>query len=205
MYMLGIGGSNLSRTVFFLIILLKSALQMFLLQIWGWATRAWDWGKGSFIWFPSWKNMIEENIYLFKSVWLIYWLNDGQEGAEEDLENNANEDIPGDLVEGEDKEEPEPVERPRKTSKYMTKYERARILGTRALQIRFSSFFVWPNCLNFTLIKLGGFHNVSPFWAVWMHLWWSSWRVKLIHLRLDSLTTMLDDILKADPFILLID
>ena len=140
MYMLGIGGSNLSRTVFFLIILLKSALQMFLLQIWGWATRAWDWGKGSFIWFHSWKNMIEENIYLFKSIWLIYWLNDGQEGAEEDLENNANEDVPGDLVEGEDKEEPEPVERPRKTSKYMTKYERARILGTRALQIRFSFF-----------------------------------------------------------------
>lgn len=29
------------------------------------------------------------------------------------------------------------VERPRKTTKYMTKYERARILGTRALQIRF--------------------------------------------------------------------
>ncbi|KAK4571707.1 DNA-directed RNA polymerases II, IV and V subunit 6A [Quercus suber] len=58
-----------------------------------------------------------------------------EEGAEEDLENNANEDVPGDLVEGEDKEEPEPVERPRKTSKYMTKYERARILGTRALQI----------------------------------------------------------------------
>lgn len=27
------------------------------------------------------------------------------------------------------------MERPRKTSKYMTKYERARILGTRALQI----------------------------------------------------------------------
>ncbi|KAF3963557.1 hypothetical protein ACB098_12G065200 [Castanea mollissima] len=58
-----------------------------------------------------------------------------EEGAEEDPENNANEDVPGDLVEGEDKEEPEPVERPRKTSKYMTKYERARILGTRALQI----------------------------------------------------------------------
>lgn len=35
------------------------------------------------------------------------------------------------------KEEQEPVDKPRKTIKYMTKYERARILGTRALQIRF--------------------------------------------------------------------
>ena len=67
----------------------------------------------------------------------MYWLNDGQEGAEEDLENNANEDVPLE-VEGEEKEEREPAERPRKTSKYMSKYERARILGTRALQIRFS-------------------------------------------------------------------
>ncbi|GMN46001.1 hypothetical protein TIFTF001_015192 [Ficus carica] len=57
-----------------------------------------------------------------------------QEGAEEDVENN-NDDVTGEPVEGEDKEDEEPVERPRKTSKYMTKYERARILGTRALQI----------------------------------------------------------------------
>ncbi|URD94645.1 DNA-directed RNA polymerases I, II, and III [Musa troglodytarum] len=58
-----------------------------------------------------------------------------EEGVEEDQENN-NEDMPDDVVgaEGEEKEQ-EPVERPRKTSKYMTKYERARILGTRALQI----------------------------------------------------------------------
>ncbi|XP_075653200.1 DNA-directed RNA polymerases II, IV and V subunit 6A-like [Castanea sativa] len=57
-----------------------------------------------------------------------------EEGAEEDLENNANEDAPVE-IEGEEREEQEPVECPRKTSKYMTKYERARILGTRALQI----------------------------------------------------------------------
>ncbi|RRT77718.1 hypothetical protein B296_00020039, partial [Ensete ventricosum] len=59
-----------------------------------------------------------------------------KEGVEEDQENN-NEDTPDDVVgaEGEEKEL-ERVERPRKTSKYMTKYERARILGTRALQIR---------------------------------------------------------------------
>jgi len=57
-----------------------------------------------------------------------------EEGAEEDLDNN-NEDVPEDIVgEGEEKVQ-EPSERPRKTSKYMTKYERARILGTRALQI----------------------------------------------------------------------
>ncbi|XP_022891056.1 DNA-directed RNA polymerases II, IV and V subunit 6A-like [Olea europaea var. sylvestris] len=56
------------------------------------------------------------------------------EGVE--LEEENNEDAPDDIVgEGEEKQEVEPVERPRKTSKYMTKYERARILGTRALQI----------------------------------------------------------------------
>ncbi|MED6188849.1 DNA-directed RNA polymerases II, IV and V subunit 6A [Stylosanthes scabra] len=57
-----------------------------------------------------------------------------EEGAEEDVENK-NEDITGEPLETEDKEDEQPVERPRKTSKYMTKYERARILGTRALQI----------------------------------------------------------------------
>jgi DNA-directed RNA polymerase I, II, and III subunit RPABC2 len=43
----------------------------------------------------------------------------------------------GEPIETEEKEEQEPTERPRKTSKYMTKYERARILGTHALQIRY--------------------------------------------------------------------
>ena len=32
---------------------------------------------------------------------------------------------------------PQPSDRPKITTRYMTKYERARILGTRALQIRF--------------------------------------------------------------------
>ncbi|TQE04260.1 hypothetical protein C1H46_010045 [Malus baccata] len=60
-----------------------------------------------------------------------------EEGAEEeDVDNLNNEDdVAGDPIETEEKEEQEGVERPRKTSKYMTKYERARILGTRALQI----------------------------------------------------------------------
>lgn len=65
----------------------------------------------------------------------------GQEGADEDAENINNEDDTGEPIETEDKEEQAPVERPRKTSKFMTKYERARILGTRALQIRFIHFF----------------------------------------------------------------
>ncbi|WVY91019.1 hypothetical protein V8G54_036533 [Vigna mungo] len=56
-----------------------------------------------------------------------------EEGAEEDLENK-NDELTGDPVDTEDREE-EQVDRPRKTSKYMTKYERARILDTRALQI----------------------------------------------------------------------
>ncbi|CAN6484951.1 unnamed protein product [Victoria cruziana] len=57
-----------------------------------------------------------------------------EEGAEEEVENA--DDVPDAYVgnETETKEE-ETVERPRKTSKFMTKYERARILGTRALQI----------------------------------------------------------------------
>ncbi|KAG6576740.1 DNA-directed RNA polymerases II, IV and V subunit 6A [Cucurbita argyrosperma subsp. argyrosperma] len=58
-----------------------------------------------------------------------------EEGAEEELDNNNNDDVPGEPVEAEEKEDEEPVERVRKTSKFMTKYERARILGTRALQI----------------------------------------------------------------------
>lgn len=63
-----------------------------------------------------------------------------QEGAEEELDADANkeDDVPDPLLaDGEDKQEQEQGERARKTSKYMTKYERARILGTRALQIRF--------------------------------------------------------------------
>ncbi|XP_051152483.1 DNA-directed RNA polymerases II, IV and V subunit 6A-like [Andrographis paniculata] len=57
------------------------------------------------------------------------------EGAE--VEEDANNEEAPDPIEGDvdEKQEQEQVERPRKTSKYMTKYERARILGTRALQI----------------------------------------------------------------------
>ncbi|CAN8273054.1 unnamed protein product [Cochlearia groenlandica] len=59
-----------------------------------------------------------------------------EEGVEEDGDMKENEDLNGEPLETEDKAETEePVQRPRKTSKFMTKYERARILGTRALQI----------------------------------------------------------------------
>ncbi|KAF5193665.1 DNA-directed RNA pol subunit RPABC2 [Thalictrum thalictroides] len=59
-----------------------------------------------------------------------------EEGIEDDVENNENEDVPDVPVgEAEDKEEQQLEKKDRKTSKYMTKYERARILGTRALQI----------------------------------------------------------------------
>lgn len=60
-----------------------------------------------------------------------------EEGAEEEDPDNKNDDLDaeGEPIETEEKEDAAPVERPRRTSKYMTKYERARILGTRALQI----------------------------------------------------------------------
>ncbi|CAJ2671394.1 DNA-directed RNA polymerases II, IV and V subunit 6A-like isoform X2 [Trifolium pratense] len=58
-----------------------------------------------------------------------------EEGAEEEDPDKQNDDLDAEPIETEDKEADQPVERPRRTSKYMTKYERARILGTRALQI----------------------------------------------------------------------
>ncbi|CAA7032089.1 unnamed protein product [Microthlaspi erraticum] len=58
-----------------------------------------------------------------------------EEGVEEDVEMKETDDTTGEPIETEDKVEQEDVQRPRKTSKFMTKYERARILGTRALQI----------------------------------------------------------------------
>lgn len=61
------------------------------------------------------------------------------------MENNNNDDVPVEPIETEEKEEHDSKDKIRKTSKYMTKYERARILGTRALQIRLTytlDFFV---------------------------------------------------------------
>lgn len=72
---------------------------------------------------------ISADYLLFRRLYL-------QEGAELEEDANDNEEIPDVEGEGDEKQEQEAVERPRKTSKYMTKYERARILGTRAVQIR---------------------------------------------------------------------
>ncbi|KMZ65003.1 DNA-directed RNA polymerase [Zostera marina] len=57
-----------------------------------------------------------------------------EDGAMEEVDNNDDE-VPDALIGEEDKTDIEPVQKERKTSKYMTKYERARILGTRAVQI----------------------------------------------------------------------
>ncbi|TYH41278.1 hypothetical protein ES332_D12G304800v1 [Gossypium tomentosum] len=58
------------------------------------------------------------------------------EGAEEELENNNNDVDPLEPIETEEKEDQDAKDKTtRKTSKYMIKYERARILGTRTLQI----------------------------------------------------------------------
>lgn len=87
-----------------------------------------------------------------------------EDGVEEDAENNENEETADHLLaETEEKEDREPAERPRKTSKYMTKYERARILGTRALQISMNA----P-----VMVELEGetdplevkFHSFKVFW-----------------------------------------
>lgn len=64
-------------------------------------------------------------------------MNNEQEGAEEDVDNTNDDDIPVEDIETDDKEEQAAGERRRKTSQFMTKYERARILGTRAVQIRY--------------------------------------------------------------------
>ncbi|KAL3153433.1 hypothetical protein ABBQ38_011768 [Trebouxia sp. C0009 RCD-2024] len=60
---------------------------------------------------------------------------DVQEGAEEDGDVEMRDAAPGggqtDIIDGPAQQS----EKPRITTRYMTKYERARILGTRALQI----------------------------------------------------------------------
>lgn len=100
-------------------------------QVRWWTAGAWDWSKG-----PTLPCSFLKCLIIDEFDWQFWWILHTQEGVEEDAENNNNEDVP-DPLDSEEKEEQQPVERPRKTSKFMTKYERARILGTRALQIRF--------------------------------------------------------------------
>lgn len=102
------------------------------MQLWQWARRTWDWGADTLQLFYTY--LFSFYAFFRKSLY-DQCTSVEQEGAEEEPENN--EDAPDDIIdgEGEDKE-PEKAKHERKTSKYMTKYERARILGTRALQIR---------------------------------------------------------------------
>ncbi|XP_057547215.1 DNA-directed RNA polymerases II, IV and V subunit 6A-like [Amaranthus tricolor] len=57
------------------------------------------------------------------------------EEGEEEENVQPDDDLNDPIIEGEDREAEAKEKQQRKTSKYMTKYERARILGTRALQI----------------------------------------------------------------------
>ena len=106
-------------------------LFFFVIQLRGWAPRTWDWGADTLLLFYSTFMLYRKSLYdQYNQCTSVE-----QEGAEEEPENN--EDAPDDVIggEGEDKEQ-EKTKRECKTTKYMTKYERARILGTRALQIR---------------------------------------------------------------------
>ncbi|XP_031378632.1 DNA-directed RNA polymerases II, IV and V subunit 6A-like [Punica granatum] len=58
-----------------------------------------------------------------------------EQGVEDEVDANNNNDDILEPVDAEEKEEQESAKKERKTCKYMTKYVRARILGTRALQI----------------------------------------------------------------------
>jgi hypothetical protein len=62
-------------------------------------------------------------------------------GAQADFaaEGDAMQEDNVDILDGEQaQEEQPPADRPRITTRYMTKYEKARVLGTRALQIRYA-------------------------------------------------------------------
>jgi DNA-directed RNA polymerase I, II, and III subunit RPABC2 len=69
-----------------------------------------------------------------------------QDEVEEEEENGeARELYEGPDTDVLDRDAEPPTDKPRKTTKYMTKYERARVLGTRALQIRLQFIHV-PLC-----------------------------------------------------------
>lgn len=61
-------------------------------------------------------------------------------GEGEEAEGNEAHADGEERMEVLDQQPVQPTDRPRITTRYMTKYERARILGTRALQIRSSLF-----------------------------------------------------------------
>jgi len=55
--------------------------------------------------------------------------------AEEDAEDMDDEDQAFEVQDDAQEAAPKPSEGPRKTTPYLTKYEKARILGARALQL----------------------------------------------------------------------
>eukprot|EP00887_Chlorella_sp_A99_P003577 scaffold7.g3577.t1 len=62
---------------------------------------------------------------------------EGQFGEEEEMQEEEQQEYDGDTAMEVRTEPPEPAaeDRPRITTRYLTKYEKARVLGTRALQI----------------------------------------------------------------------
>lgn len=67
--------------------------------------------------------------------------------------NNNNDEVPGEVIEVKEEEEEEvPVERPCTTSKFMAKYERARILGT--LLFRSGNLILYNTSVIFFFIKI---------------------------------------------------
>lgn len=68
------------------------------------------------------------------------------------MDNNNNDEVPGEVIEVKEEEEEEvPVERPC-TTKFMAKYERARILGT--LLFRSGNLILYNTSVIFFFIKI---------------------------------------------------
>ena len=63
-----------------------------------------------------------------------------QDVLQEEIDPDANPEDNVEILEGEGVSDAAQADRPRITTRYMTKYEKARVLGTRALQIRYDRF-----------------------------------------------------------------
>ena len=63
-----------------------------------------------------------------------------QDVLQEEIDPDANPEDNVEILEGEGVPDAAQADRPRITTRYMTKYEKARVLGTRALQIRYDRF-----------------------------------------------------------------
>ena len=67
-----------------------------------------------------------------------------QDVLQEEIDPDANPEDNVEILEGEAVSDAAQADRPRITTRYMTKYEKARVLGTRALQIRYDRFVFVP-------------------------------------------------------------